>query len=106
MNVGFDAAVLPSDQLAALIVAVSFAAGLNVSATIATLGLLARLGEDAFAIFISWFAARHPFLAATIVGLLLVVIVLLLRWVVRGLRALFRAKPELARSGAPQRSEA
>jgi uncharacterized protein DUF4126 len=208
-----DPAVLPADQLAALIVAVSFAAGMNVSATIATLGLLARLGgvplpaslhvltswwvigasvalfvvefvadkipafdlvwnmlqtfvrvpvaallafaatsqlspekqllatalggaialaahggktaaraavtaspepfsnialslgEDAFAIFISWFAARHPFAAATIVGLLLVVIILLLRWVVRGLRAMFRAKPELARSGA-QRSGA
>src|SRR5262245_45900033 len=57
------------------------------------------LGEDAFAIFISWFAARHPFVAATIVGLLLGVIVLLLRWVVRGLRALFRPGPEWARSG-------
>jgi hypothetical protein len=35
---------LPEEQLVALLVAVSFAAGLNVYATVATLGLLARAG--------------------------------------------------------------
>src|SRR5919109_4961912 len=35
---------LPPDQLAALIAATSFAAGLNVYATVATLGLLSRAG--------------------------------------------------------------
>jgi hypothetical protein len=35
---------LPPDQLAALLVAISFASGLNVYATLATLGLLARFG--------------------------------------------------------------
>jgi hypothetical protein len=54
------------------------------------------LGEDALAIFISWFATRHPFLAATMVGLLLAAIVLLVRKVARGFRALFRTKPRIA----------
>src|SRR5271165_6796011 len=35
---------LPGDELVALIVAISFAAGLNVYATVATLGLLAHAG--------------------------------------------------------------
>ncbi len=48
------------------------------------------LGEDALAIFLIWFASRHPYWAAAIVGIFLLTIVLLLRWVVRALRALFR----------------
>jgi hypothetical protein len=48
------------------------------------------LGEDALAIFLTWFAARHPYIAAGIALCFLAVIVLLVRWVVRALRALFR----------------
>ena len=56
------------------------------------------LGEDGLAIFLTWFATRHPYGAIAIVGVLLVVIVLLTRWVVRSLRALFRgAEHELAK---------
>ncbi len=56
------------------------------------------LGEDGFAIFLTWFATQHPYLAIAIVGILLVVIVVLVRWVVRSLRALFRgAEQELAK---------
>ncbi len=51
---------------------------------------LLSFGEDAFAIFLTWFATRHPFIAAAIVVVCLVVIVLLVRWIVRALRALFR----------------
>jgi hypothetical protein len=47
-------------------------------------------GEDGFAIFLTWFATRHPYSAAAIVAILLLVIVLLARWVLRALRALFR----------------
>lgn len=190
--------ILPHEQLAALIVAISFAAGLNVYATVATLGLLSRAGlialpgaldpvaswwvigacatlfaiefvadkvpafdlvwnalqtfvrvpvgallaygaasqlspgwqvvaagaggliafaahggktaaraavtaspepfsnvvlsfsEDAFAIFLTWFATRHPYTAAAIVLVCLVAIVVLIRWIVRALRALYR----------------
>jgi hypothetical protein len=56
------------------------------------------LGEDGLAIFLTWFATQHPYGAITIVGLLLVVIVVLTRWVVRSLRGLFRgAERELAK---------
>jgi hypothetical protein len=55
------------------------------------------LGEDAMAIFLTWFATQNPFSAAAIVLVLLVIIVILVRWVVRALRALFRgAERELA----------
>ena len=48
------------------------------------------LGEDVVAISLTWFATRHPYWAAAIVLALLVVIVALIRWVVRALKALFR----------------
>lgn len=56
------------------------------------------LGEDGLAIFLTWFATRHPYIAMAMVGLLLAVIVVLTRWVVRSLGALFRgAEHELAK---------
>jgi hypothetical protein len=48
------------------------------------------LGEDAVAIFLTWFATRHPYWAAAIVFVFLAIIIVLIRWVVRALRALFR----------------
>jgi hypothetical protein len=54
------------------------------------------LGEDALAIFLTWFATRHPYWAAAIAGVFLATIIVLMRWVVRALRALFRgAEQEL-----------
>jgi hypothetical protein len=50
--------------------------------------------EDAFTIFVAWFATRHPFITAAIVLTLLVVIVLLIRFVVRAFRAMFNRQPE------------
>ena len=38
------------------------------------------LGEDALAIFLTWFGARHPYSAAAIVIVLLAIIILLIRW--------------------------
>jgi hypothetical protein len=56
------------------------------------------LGEDGLAILLTWFATQHPYGAIAIVSLLLLVIVVLARWVVRALRALFRgAEHELAK---------
>ncbi len=51
------------------------------------------IAEDAFTIFVTWFATQHPFMAAGIVLAMVVVIVLLIRFVVRALRALFRPRP-------------
>jgi hypothetical protein len=48
------------------------------------------LGEDALAIFLTWFATSHPYSAAAIVFVLLAIIAVLIRWIVRALRALFR----------------
>jgi Domain of unknown function (DUF4126) len=48
------------------------------------------LGEDATAIGLTWFATRHPYWAAGIAGVLLAVVIVLTRWVMRALRALFR----------------
>jgi hypothetical protein len=48
------------------------------------------LGEDALAIFLTWFATQHPYVAATLAICFLAVIILLLRWVVKALKALFR----------------
>jgi len=56
------------------------------------------LGEDGLAIFLTWFATQHPYAAIAIVGLLLIIIIVLIRWVVRSLRALFwGAEHELAK---------
>ena len=55
------------------------------------------LGEDALAIGLTWLATRHPYVAGTLATIFVVIIVLLLRWVIRALRALFRgAEQELA----------
>jgi hypothetical protein len=63
---------------------------------ISNIGL--SFGEDALAIFLTWFATQHPYSAAAIVIALLAIIFFLLRWVIRALRALFRgAEPELVR---------
>ena len=53
------------------------------------------LGEDALAISITWLATQHPYWAAAIVGILVIIIVMLVRWVLRALRSLFRRTEQL-----------
>jgi hypothetical protein len=48
------------------------------------------LAGEAFVIFIIWFASEHPYIAATVVIILLAVIVLLVRWMIRAIVRLFR----------------
>ena len=56
------------------------------------------LGEDALAIGLTWLATRHPYVAGTLAAIFVVIIVILTRWVIRALRAMFRgAEQELAR---------
>jgi Domain of unknown function (DUF4126) len=58
------------------------------------------LGEDALAIALTWMATRHPYIAGTIALCLVAVVVMLTRFVIQALRALFRgAESEL--SGKP-----
>jgi hypothetical protein len=54
---------------------------------------LLSTAEDGFTIFVTWFATRHPFIAAAIVLALVATIVLLIRVVIRAMRALFRPVP-------------
>jgi hypothetical protein len=48
------------------------------------------LMEDALAVALTWLATRHPYVAGTIALCLVAVIVMLTRFVIRALRALFR----------------
>jgi len=47
-------------------------------------------GEDVAAVSLSWIAVQHPYIGASIVVVLLVIVVLVTRWVVRAVRGLFR----------------
>jgi cadmium resistance protein CadD (predicted permease) len=57
-------------------------------------------GEDVLAVFLTWFATRHPYASATIALVLVVVIVILARWVYRALRKLFRGAENVVARGA------
>lgn len=57
------------------------------------------LGEDVLAIGLTWLATRHPYVAGTLATIFVIIIVLLMHWVIRAMRALFRgAGRELAGS--------
>lgn len=47
-------------------------------------------GEDVGAITLTWAATQHPYIAAGVVAVLLVVVIVCVRWVVRALRNLYR----------------
>src|SRR5579871_2330200 len=54
-------------------------------------------GEDVLAIGLTWLATRHPYVAGTLATIFVVIVVILTRWVIRALRALFLgAEHELA----------
>ncbi len=55
--------------------------------------------EDAGAIALTWAAAQHPYISASIVLVLLIVVIFLTRWIIRALRGLFqRARAAVANS--------
>jgi hypothetical protein len=58
-------------------------------------------GEDVFAVFLTWLATRHPFLAAAIALVLVVATVAVARVVVRAMRSVFGGRDRQARSTAP-----
>ncbi len=54
------------------------------------------MGEDLFAVFLTWLATRHPYGAATIALALVLVVVLLIRWVAGAIGNMLRtARKEL-----------
>jgi len=55
------------------------------------------VGEDVVAVGLTWLATRHPYIAGTLAVVFVAIVVILVRWVIRALRALFRgAERELA----------
>ena len=48
------------------------------------------LGEDVLAVGLTWLATRHPYIAGLLATMLMAVIIVLMRLVLRALRALFR----------------
>ena len=48
------------------------------------------IGEDVLAVGLTWFATKHPFLAAATAAILVAIVILLIRWVIRAVRALVR----------------
>ena len=58
-------------------------------------------GEDVVAIGLTWFATKHPYMAAGVVAVLVLLTILMVRWVVRALRRLFSgAERELHQLGS------
>ena len=52
---------------------------------------------DGVSISITWLATKHPYVAAGIVAILLLITILMVRWIVRWLKTIFRRrKPALA----------
>jgi Domain of unknown function (DUF4126) len=47
-------------------------------------------GEDVLAVFLTWFATRHPYVSAAIALVLVVSAVMVTRWIIRAMRKLFR----------------
>ena len=59
------------------------------------------LGEDALAIFLSWFVAVHPYIATAIVAVGIILVIATVRFVIRALRALFRGAEREIHTSAP-----
>jgi hypothetical protein len=57
------------------------------------------LVEDVLAIGLTWLATRHPYIAGTFATIFVLIIVLLARWVIRAMRALFRGAEHEFRPG-------
>lgn len=47
-------------------------------------------GEDAIAIALTWLATRHPWVAGTLALIAVAILILMVRWIIRAMRALFR----------------
>ena len=52
--------------------------------------IVLSFGEDVVAVSLTWFATQHPWIAAAVVGVLLVITIFAVRWVVRALKRMFR----------------
>jgi hypothetical protein len=57
-------------------------------------------GEDAAAISLTWVATHHPYTAAAIASILIVIVLLCTRWIIRQLRRMWSRRPGWLRSNS------
>lgn len=103
------ATLTPQEQLLAALVgaAIAFAAHSGKTAVRAVItpspepfsNIGLSLGEDVAAVGLTWLATQHPYVAGGIAAVLVLVIVLLIRWVWRALRSLFRGAEHVVQTG-------
>lgn len=94
------AALSPGEQLAATLagglIALAAHGGKTAARALVTpspeplSNITLSLGEDALALFLTWFGVHHPYAAGCIALALVLLVIIAVRWVVRALRALFR----------------
>ncbi len=63
-------------------------------------------GEDTLAIFLTWLATQHPITAAVIVAAFLAVIIVVMRWVIRAMKNLFRGAEDELKPAATRKLDA
>jgi len=63
-------------------------------------------GEDTLAIFLTWLATQHPITAALIVAAFLAVIIVVMRWVIRAMKNLFRGAEDELKPAATRKLDA
>jgi hypothetical protein len=90
-----DALAISPATLASLVIALSFAAGLNVYATVCPspepVSNIALSGaEDVIAIGLTWLATHHPLATGITVGALSLALIGTLRYTYRRIRTVFR----------------
>jgi hypothetical protein len=59
------------------------------------------VGEDGLAIGLTWLATKHPYAAGALAAVFVLIIIMLMRWVIRAMRALFRGAESSRFSGGP-----
>jgi hypothetical protein len=57
--------------------------------------IILSIGEDGFVVFLTWFASRHPYWSSIIVLAALLIVLSVLRFVIRSVRALFRGAEQV-----------
>jgi len=98
------ASLTPGEQLAATLAggAIAFIAHGSKTAVRAVVtpspepvsNITLSLGEDVLAVLLTWMAAWKPYVAAAIATVLVVIALVLIRWILRALKALFRGARE------------
>jgi hypothetical protein len=100
------ASLTPGEQLAATLVggAIALVAHGSKTAVRAVVtpspepvsNITLSLGEDVLAVLLTWMATWKPYIAAAIAAVLVLIALLLTRWILRALKALFRGVQQVA----------